>query len=1119
MNRISAAAMHVACVLGTAFISGLVVPPPAQAQTVAGFTPGSFSVTPNGAASYSIPIQVPPGVAGVEPKLALSYNSQGGNVLGVGWVMEGLSFISRCPRTMAQDNVRGGVNYDLNDRYCLDGQRLILIAGASYGADGAEYRTERDSLSKVISYGVAGNGPAWFKVWTKSGDVLEYGNTADSRIQAQGKTTVRVWALNKVSDRVGNYLTVTYNGDSTNGDYSPARIDYTGNANTASLPQQSIQFSYVARADQTPAYQAGSLTRSMNVMSTIKTFVGANEVREYRLTYHASAATGRSVLDSVTECSGPSGPCLTPISFGWQAAVTNIVPWNWSSTSIGAANSYGHFFADVNGDGKPDWIQVSNSTNQAWVGLANADGSFTTWTWTSTNIGALNNYQHYFADVNGDGKADWIQVARGSGDAWVGLSNGDGSFATWTWYTHQVIGANWAQHVFADVNGDGKADWIQIYGAANNGWVGLSNGDGSFTMWNWTTTGVGATNSYQHYFADVNGDGKADWIQVARGSNNGWVGLSNGDGSFTLWNWSSTSIGATNSYNHYFADVNGDGKADWIQVQIGANGGSVGLSNGDGTFPTWTWSSTSIGAGNSFNHYFADVNGDGKADWIQVSQTANAGYIGFSNGDGSFPTWSWSNASIGAANSYNHYFVDANGDGKADWIEVQIGANNANVALATGGAPDLLTSITNSLGSSTSISYKPLSDSSVYTRGSGAVPPLADQQPALYVVSSVSASNGVGGTVVTNYAYGGLRAEIGTGRGSLGFRWAEATDAQTLVKMRTESRQDWPYVGLPSFVKKTQSSGAVISQTTNSHACVNPATGAACVVATGNRYLPYVSQIVSVGNDLNGVAFPTMTATTQLDSYGNATSLTSTTTDGFSKSTTNTYTNDTTNWILGRLTRTSVQSTSPDTPPTSPTPTSVTATPSPLTISAPTQETASGSVIASAAGGVPPYTYAWSRLTGSRISFSGTQTATFSTSVAYGDAFTESFRVTATDAALNIATSDVNVTAVGPGAPLITVTTTPPSGQSYKTATLTPYSFNATANVAGVPGFSYSWVAVYGRGSVTNPQSQTATLTLAGYLCDTNTETFRVTATDATNRSASYDLNISVTAWPSSCNH
>src|SRR5207245_2344255 len=127
----------------------------ANAQTtVAGFTPGSFQVNESGAATYTIPIQVPPGVAGMQPKLALSYSSQAGNgLLGVGWIVSGLSSIDRCRRTIIQDGVGIGVTYDANDRYCLDGQRLVLVAGTSYGADGAEYRTDRESFTKVISHG------------------------------------------------------------------------------------------------------------------------------------------------------------------------------------------------------------------------------------------------------------------------------------------------------------------------------------------------------------------------------------------------------------------------------------------------------------------------------------------------------------------------------------------------------------------------------------------------------------------------------------------------------------------------------------------------------------------------------------------------------------------------------------------------------------------------------------------------------------------------------------------------------------------------------------------------------------------------------------------------------
>jgi RHS repeat-associated protein len=192
------------------------LPVPPVATVAVGATAGQFAVSESGAATYGIPIQVSPGVAGLQPNLAIAYNSQGGDGhLGVGWNLSGFSSVTRCPKTIATDGVREAINYDNvtnpqtgNDAFCLDGQRLVPVTGGIVSAacdrpifdsDGTlagtvsdtctawEFRTEVESYSRVIGIGdnawasnsVAtrdGSGPTRFHVYTKSGQILEYGS-------------------------------------------------------------------------------------------------------------------------------------------------------------------------------------------------------------------------------------------------------------------------------------------------------------------------------------------------------------------------------------------------------------------------------------------------------------------------------------------------------------------------------------------------------------------------------------------------------------------------------------------------------------------------------------------------------------------------------------------------------------------------------------------------------------------------------------------------------------------------------------------------------------------------------------------------------------------------------
>ena len=113
-----------------------------------GITEGQLSVSLSGAATYNIPIAVPPGLAGVLPQISLNYNSQGGNGnAGYGWGIAGVSVISRIPSSMYHDGVIDAVDFDTFDRFALDGQRLIIKSGTAgvYGGQGTVYETENYS--------------------------------------------------------------------------------------------------------------------------------------------------------------------------------------------------------------------------------------------------------------------------------------------------------------------------------------------------------------------------------------------------------------------------------------------------------------------------------------------------------------------------------------------------------------------------------------------------------------------------------------------------------------------------------------------------------------------------------------------------------------------------------------------------------------------------------------------------------------------------------------------------------------------------------------------------------------------------------------------------------------
>ncbi|MDR1416099.1 MAG: pre-peptidase C-terminal domain-containing protein, partial [Prevotellaceae bacterium] len=148
------------------------IPDAYSADLVAvGGAAATLDVSATGAATYTIPIEVPPGVGGMQPSLAIAYNSQSGNgVAGWGCNLAGVSAITCAPKSVYYDGTAKGLTRLGDEAYLLDGQRLVLYSGAA-GQNGAVYCPEADPFTRVTMKGSCTSTACstWFEVLTKDG--------------------------------------------------------------------------------------------------------------------------------------------------------------------------------------------------------------------------------------------------------------------------------------------------------------------------------------------------------------------------------------------------------------------------------------------------------------------------------------------------------------------------------------------------------------------------------------------------------------------------------------------------------------------------------------------------------------------------------------------------------------------------------------------------------------------------------------------------------------------------------------------------------------------------------------------------------------------------------------
>lgn len=913
-----------------AFIALISFSTSAMAATAVGKIAGAFAVSDRGHATYTIPIKVAPGIAGMEPKLSLAYSSGGGNgLVGMGWSIAGISVITRCASNLAQDGAIRGVVFDAGDKFCLDGQKLRLTSG-SYGAELSDYRTEIDSFMRIVAStgGAPGAvptvGPQWFSAKTKDGVVIEYGATEDSRIEAQGKTVVRSWAVSKITDPHGNFIEFEYIEDAVNGSYRPSVVRYTGH--TGQAARHALHFDYEARpaTDINPEYVFGSLINETNRLIAIRLEFEGSEVWRYSLAYQpaASTVTRRSLLASVTYCAGAD--CLPPTTFGWTSGELgwgDLIP----SATYAVDDSLASLAMDFNGDGREDLLYPAGGV---WaVRFGKVDGTFDLP--LSSTMSSANKAYAMVLDYDGDGRSDVLQPDG---------SPGNWQILRWTGTGLQVLQPGipamgiLGAHFTADLNGDGLYDVIWIVPQSVTGandelhirWNSSAGFGNTQLLATFTGTGVRPFGAESSYFrssvrrADINGDGQTDFFIFYSSSgqicdpelgcfpvtSNVWQGFLSLVPAFPR----AYSLGglSNSAVPPLMFDVNGDGNTDGGLVWSYKNYNylTTKISKGDGTvaesqryYPYTSAAHASV----------ADWDGDGRDDILQQEWTGTEPELKVYRSNGAaFENGLWTGVTAYSADWQKRRVMDVNGDGLMDFVWHN--GTTWETRLHRGGKADLLASVTDGFGNATSAVYAPLTAPDVYTKFAGASTPVVrDYQGPQYVVKTATSSDGIGGTYSLSYTYAGARVHT-QGRGFLGFASVTAVDSRNGISSVRTFYQDFPYTGMLQE-ERLKLGGTTLAVTTYG---VNKRQFGAGFETWG---FPYVETTTGQQNEITGALVRTQASTNAFDDYGNLTDSSVSVSDSalntFITDTHRDYQNDAGNWCLGRVTLESVTQTVP----------------------------------------------------------------------------------------------------------------------------------------------------------------------------------------------------------------
>ena len=362
MNKIFAVVLLLlVCLTGTKADEG---------KIVVGEPQSGFALSPTGAATYSISVECPPGVNGMEPNVALSYNSQSGlGIAGWGWNVTGSSVITKACPNLYYDKVSKPMNSDMSGDYlALDGQRLIKEKVID--EQHVEFRTELDGLNRIVREGA--DGAFSFTVYCTNGRKMVYSQLKTGSSFYKGNLG---WYLTEVSDHYGNYMTYTYETTVSGKNIQEVllkKIAYGGNRTAGTAHTCTVLFTYKKKLPLSNYYVSGFQKQHSSVLDYITTASKSTTYRKYQLIYKPYY-TRQDLLETVRVV-GNNGNSYRDIKINWETVVDELTEKRLGTPMLSQLNSYSRdkiwMPVDYDNDGYTDLVCYYKYNGNEWNRIA-----------------------------------------------------------------------------------------------------------------------------------------------------------------------------------------------------------------------------------------------------------------------------------------------------------------------------------------------------------------------------------------------------------------------------------------------------------------------------------------------------------------------------------------------------------------------------------------------------------------------------------------------------------------------------------------------------------------------------------------------------------------------------